>query len=160
MSTSSNRSARQADLRVCDAGGFAAGAVEAQIVAATLPVGSQPKAMAINPVANKIYAANFAAGTVTVIDGATHGMATVTVGSQPAAVAVNSTTNKIYVAPRLYSSEWHHQGREERRNGDPGCLDPTIPPFFLRFPHSAPEDCFPPDAQAYEVSLAIATSRR
>jgi YVTN family beta-propeller protein len=63
-----------------------------------VPVGSQPYAVAVNPVTNKVYVPNYSSGTVTVIDGATHNTATVPVGSQPYAVAVNPVTNKVYVA--------------------------------------------------------------
>jgi DNA-binding beta-propeller fold protein YncE len=67
-------------------------------------VGYLPDAVAVNPVTNKIYVANWCGddsscgwGSVTVIDGATRATTTVTVGSAPTAVAVNSVTNKIYV---------------------------------------------------------------
>jgi DNA-binding beta-propeller fold protein YncE len=68
-------------------------------------VGFDPYGVAVNPVTNKIYVANYCGadswcgwGTVTVIDGATLATTSVTVGSAPFAVAVNSVTNKIYVA--------------------------------------------------------------
>ena len=72
--------------------------VEGVSQAATVPAGSQPRAVALNPVTNKIYVANYGDGTVTVIDGATNTTQTVTVGSSPYALAVNAVTNKIYVA--------------------------------------------------------------
>ena len=53
--------------------------------------------MAVNPVTNKIYVANYSSN-VTVIDGATNSTTTVGAGSNPIAVAVNPVTNKIYVA--------------------------------------------------------------
>ncbi len=76
----------------------------AQQVIATVSVGSQPRAVAVNSVTNKIYAGNScgndptcnSSGTVTVIDGATDDTTTVTVEAGPAAIAVNSVTNKIY----------------------------------------------------------------
>jgi YVTN family beta-propeller protein len=66
-------------------------------------VGYIPKAIAVNPVTNKIYAVNAGDSTVSVIDGATSTVTdTVTVGSisdsYGTAVAVNPVTNKIYVA--------------------------------------------------------------
>jgi DNA-binding beta-propeller fold protein YncE len=75
----------------------------AQTVIATVPVGSFPEDIAVNPVTNKIYVPNEGGvsnvnGTVTVIDGATNATTTVTVGEVPDAVAVDSVTNKIYVA--------------------------------------------------------------
>ena len=76
-----------------------------QTVVATVPVGINPVAIALNPMTNKIYVANCVPsganainGTVTVIDGYTNATATVPVGICPSAVAVNPATNKIYVA--------------------------------------------------------------
>ena len=54
--------------------------------------------MAVNPVTNKIYVANYGSNNVTVIDGATNATTTVAAGTSPYAVAVNPVTNKIYVA--------------------------------------------------------------
>jgi len=69
---------------------------------ATIPVGLNPHAVAVNPLTNKIYVANSFNGaggnSVTVINGADHTTTPVTAGSGPFAVAVNSVTNKIYVA--------------------------------------------------------------
>ena len=62
------------------------------------PVGSSPIAVAVNPVTNKVYVANYGSNTVTVFDGATNATPAVTVGSNPVAVAVNPVTNKVYVA--------------------------------------------------------------
>ena len=71
----------------------------AQTVTATIPVGNVPQAVALNPVTNKIYVANFVSNTVTVIDGATNTVtATIPVGTSPSGVAVESQTNFIYVA--------------------------------------------------------------
>ncbi len=63
-----------------------------------LTVGTQPNAVAVNPVTNKIYVANYESGNVTVIDGRTNETSTVAAGTNPDAVAVNPVTNKIYVA--------------------------------------------------------------
>ena len=56
------------------------------------------KAMAINPVTNRLYVANSPAGSLTVIDGATGAiLATPVTGDTDLSdVAVNPTTNKIY----------------------------------------------------------------
>src|SRR5271165_2895000 len=78
----------------------------AQVVIATVPVGTNPIGAAVNSVTNKTYVANQfctdltcnSLGTVTVIDGATNNTLTVNVGFSPGSVAVNSVTNKIYVA--------------------------------------------------------------
>jgi YVTN family beta-propeller protein len=68
-----------------------------QTVIATVPVGMAPFALAANTTSNKIYVANFASNTVTVIDGATNNTTTVAVGAVPVALAVNPATNKVYV---------------------------------------------------------------
>ena len=71
----------------------------AQQVVGTPAVGTQPYAVAVNPVTNQIYVANFGGNNVSVIDGATHtAIATPSVGTNPGAVAVNPVTNQIYVA--------------------------------------------------------------
>ncbi len=79
---------------------------QAQAVVATVPVGMNPVAVALNPTTNKIYVANcvfssegmWPNGTVTVIDGVTNATTDVQAGVCPSAVAVNPVTNKIYVA--------------------------------------------------------------
>ncbi|MDQ3180763.1 MAG: YncE family protein, partial [Acidobacteriota bacterium] len=72
--------------------------VKADTVIGTVPAGSGPNAVAVNPVTNKIYVANSGSGNVTVIDGTNNSTTTVAAGSTPVAVAINSVTNKIYVA--------------------------------------------------------------
>jgi DNA-binding beta-propeller fold protein YncE len=76
-------------------------------VTATIPVGKNPVAIAVNPVTNKIYVANCPDvtsrtkginGTISVIDGDTNSSEIVQAGLCPTAVAVNPVTNKIYVA--------------------------------------------------------------
>ena len=64
----------------------------------SVPVGTAPQAVAVNPVTNKIYVANYHSGNVTVIDGATNATTAVDAGSGPWAVAVNPVTGEIYVA--------------------------------------------------------------
>lgn len=64
----------------------------------TVVTGVAPNAVAVNPLTNEIYAANFSTNNVTVIDGATRTSASVPVGKGPNSIVVNPTTNKIYVA--------------------------------------------------------------
>ncbi len=77
-----------------------AGTIMAANVVATVPVGSNPGGVGVNPTTNKIYVANTSDGTVSVINGATATVigSPITVGSNPEGVGVNPTTNKIYVA--------------------------------------------------------------
>ena len=67
----------------------------------TDPNATGPGAIAVDPVADKVYVANFFSSNVTVIDGATDSTTTITdpnaAGFQAVAVAVNAMTNKIYV---------------------------------------------------------------
>ena len=61
--------------------------------------GSMPDAVAIDEAANKIYVANYAADSVTVIDGATmKPVATVPVGHLPQALGVDSRRHLVFVA--------------------------------------------------------------
>ena len=74
-------------------------AITAQLVGQSLVnTGSQPFAVAVNPVTNKIYVVNRGQNKVTVIDGATNTTQTRVVGTQPVAIAVNPVTNEVYVA--------------------------------------------------------------
>jgi YVTN family beta-propeller protein len=61
-------------------------------------VGTGPVSLAVNPVTNKIYVANFSSNNVTIIDGATSMTTTAAVGTSPLSLAVNPVTNKVYVA--------------------------------------------------------------
>jgi YVTN family beta-propeller protein len=84
---------------------LAASFVHADFVTDTIPAGTNPYAVAVNPVTNMTYVANYGGGTVTVINGSTSDtVATITVGSNPRAIAVNALTNKIYVANFTASS--------------------------------------------------------
>ena len=76
----------------------------------TVSAGNSPKAVAVNPVTNKIYVANFGSANVTVIDGATNSTTTVAEPNayEPYTVAVNPVTNKIYVC----------QLERQQRHGD------------------------------------------
>jgi len=77
-------------------------AATAQVLAGTvtLPAGTQPKAIAVNPATGKVYTANSGNATISVIDGQTPlaPPATITLpaGSSPASLAVNPATNTIY----------------------------------------------------------------
>jgi YVTN family beta-propeller protein len=58
-----------------------------------------PIAVAVNPVTNMVYAANYTGNTVGVLDGNTNAViATIPVGSGPFALAVNPVTNLVYVS--------------------------------------------------------------
>lgn len=83
---------------------FLPASARAQTAVATIPVGTDvPRAVAVNPVTNKIYVASCTfhgtsrppTGNLTVIDGATN--ATTVIKGCFWDVAVNSVTNKIYV---------------------------------------------------------------
>ena len=65
---------------------------------ATVPVGTQPVAVALNPATGKVYVANSGSANVTVFDPATQTSTAVSVGQTPSGIAVNSITNRIYVA--------------------------------------------------------------
>jgi len=68
-------------------------------VIATVPVGTFPQGVGVNPTTNRIYVANQGGNTVSVIDGTSNTViATVPVGNSPGYVDVNPTTNYIYVA--------------------------------------------------------------
>jgi len=60
-----------------------AGGLLAQTVTATIPAGTNPCVVAVNPVTHKIYAANYSSNNVTVIDGATNATTTL---AQPARI--------------------------------------------------------------------------
>jgi uncharacterized protein len=65
----------------------------------TVKMGTEPEAIAINPITNKIYVGNSGDGTVSVIDGTTDLVtATVPVGDLPYVLAVNLLSDKIYVS--------------------------------------------------------------
>ena len=72
----------------------------ADTAGATVAVGTDPLAVAVNPVTNKIYVANQGSDNVTVIDGTDNSTTTVAAGAHPLAVAVNPVTNKIYIPNR------------------------------------------------------------
>ncbi len=63
----------------------------------SISTGDEPGAVAVNPVTNRVYVANFEDRNVAVVDGATKTTSTINAGSNPSAVAVNQVTNKVYV---------------------------------------------------------------
>ena len=68
-------------------------------VTATIPVGSRPLAVAVDPATHTAYVANNWDGTVSVIDAATRAVtATIPVGTYPAGVAVDPAAGTVYVA--------------------------------------------------------------
>src|SRR5271157_4725241 len=77
---------------------MAIAAVHADFVTNTITAGTDPYAVAVNPVTNRIYVANKGSDNVTVIDGATNGTTTVPACFDLATIAVNPATNKVYVA--------------------------------------------------------------
>ena len=68
-------------------------------VTRTIPVGSYPLGVAVDPAAGTVYVANQGGGTVSVIDAATGTVTgTIPVGSQPFGMAVDPATRTLYVA--------------------------------------------------------------
>lgn len=67
-------------------------------VTATVPVGSEPYDVAVDPTTDVIYVANAGSDTVSVIDGTTNAVvATVAVGHVPSGIAVDAATHTAYV---------------------------------------------------------------
>jgi YVTN family beta-propeller protein len=68
------------------------------VVIATVPLGSSPQGIAVDPVRHLVYVVK-GDGTMSVIDGVTQSVvATVAVGSMPRAVALDPVTRLVYVA--------------------------------------------------------------
>src|SRR5436309_1374350 len=68
-------------------------------VFATVPVGNGPAGIAANSQTNRVYVANAASNTVSVVDSTRNVLvASVAVGRAPTGVAVNTATNRIFVA--------------------------------------------------------------
>ena len=65
----------------------------------TLPVGTSPQSITVNPFSNRVYVANAGDNTVSVIDPATTTVsATVGVGRNPQMLAVNPLSDRLYTA--------------------------------------------------------------
>ena len=71
---------------------------QAQTVVTTVASGPNPVAVAVNETTNMVYVADYALGTVTVINGATNTPTTIQTGGTNASMdlAVNATTNTVY----------------------------------------------------------------
>ncbi|HEX4020256.1 MAG TPA: MBG domain-containing protein [Acidobacteriaceae bacterium] len=74
--------------------------VYAQSIVGTVPVGTTPQGVAVDPVTNNIFVVNQASNTVTVLNGATGAAigTPISVGAAPVAVALNPATGMVYVA--------------------------------------------------------------
>lgn len=76
----------------------AAAAVPAVSVTATIPVGTGPAAVAVDPLTDTVYVGNSASGTVSVISGLTNKVtATIPNLGIPVALAINPLTDTVYV---------------------------------------------------------------
>jgi len=70
-------------------------------VTATVPVGSSPYGVAVNPMGTKVYVENWGSDNISVIDTTTNTItATVTVGEYPTVGAVSPDGSKVYVTNR------------------------------------------------------------
>lgn len=78
------------------------GDAQGHTATASLPAGTNPYSVAVNPATNKIYVANEGNSSVTVIDGATNTTTAIATENGAASVAVNPVTNKIYVTAPGY----------------------------------------------------------
>ena len=68
-------------------------------VVATIPVGSGPVGVAVNPSGTRLYVTNRGSGNISVIDTSTNAVvATIPVGSGPVGVAVNPSGTRLYAA--------------------------------------------------------------
>jgi len=68
------------------------------VSAKTIPVGSDPVAVAVNPKKNEVYVANSGSGTISVIDAVTNRVAaTIRVHRQPVSIDVNADGTRAYV---------------------------------------------------------------
>lgn len=68
-------------------------------VAATIPVGASPTGIAVSPLANRVFVANTASNSVSVIDTTSNTVVNViAVGSSPRGVAVSPDGSLVYVA--------------------------------------------------------------
>ena len=80
------------------AGAVPASAAGGYTVTATIPVGTNPYGVAVDPAAGTVYVTNQSDGTVSVIDEATSAVtATIPVGTNPYGVAVDPAAGTVYV---------------------------------------------------------------
>jgi YVTN family beta-propeller protein len=72
---------------------------QSNILRPGISVSGQPISLAVNPNTDKIYAANWDTGTVSVIDGSKdEEVGTIKVGENPNAIDINPHINRIFVA--------------------------------------------------------------
>lgn len=70
----------------------------AQTVLPSIPAGGEPRALAVSTATNRVYVANHASNSVTILDAASGATTTVPVGQGPSFIAVNPVTHKVYVS--------------------------------------------------------------
>ena len=70
----------------------------AQSVGSPIPAGSNPRAIAVDPIANKVYIASEFTNAVIALDGATNATTSIAVGTRPQYIAVNPTNHRVYVS--------------------------------------------------------------
>src|SRR4051812_9004693 len=77
-----------------------ASATPAPTVISTVPVGTLPIAIGVNPTTNQIFVVNYnSLGTMSVIEGTSNTVvATMPVGAYPDGIGLNPKSNRIYVA--------------------------------------------------------------
>lgn len=75
------------------------------VAVATIPVGSAPWGIDVNPTTNRIYVANAGSNTVSVIDGSTNTVVATIPVTSPDGVGVNPVTNRIYVDNGSYPNQ-------------------------------------------------------
>lgn len=67
--------------------------------AATIPVGANPTAIAVNPVRDEVYAVNTGSGSITVIDAKTNrATATIAVHREPSSIDIDTQGQRAYIA--------------------------------------------------------------
>lgn len=77
-------------------------------VAATIPVGNQPTAIAVNPQTGKVYVGNSGDGSVSIVTTSDNAVAaTVPVTGRPLAIATNPVTDRAYVTTVIGDSGAH-----------------------------------------------------
>lgn len=76
----------------------------AQSVIGTIAAGAEPRALAVDMAANRVYVANEGSGTVTVVEGDSGATREVAVGRRPQHIAVNPATGRVYVSNASDSS--------------------------------------------------------
>lgn len=110
-------------------------AAQSQTTSVATGNGSHPYAVAVNPVTNQIYVADYGTASVTVINGSNNTQTTIPVGTNtatstpmvnPVAVAVNPVTNTIYVANAGTAAKTYKDGGVTVINGGTNTVSTTI----------------------------------